>query len=165
MGILRKHPIIVTVSIAILLFFFYTTAATKLTTEDSGFGWSKKGELQNDEVLYGMTVFHKKGLAPIRISKVRVVQESDNETPLESWIFYCDRQGGQMSGGHIKRSEFESLYRGNLVPLDGMKWVKDHTFDVAVISDQNKIENTWIEITYRVWGVFKKCTISKEIVV
>lgn len=70
MSILRKHPIIMSVIIAILLFFFYTIATTKLTTEDSGFGWSKKGELQNDEILYGMTVFHKKGIAPIRISKV-----------------------------------------------------------------------------------------------
>lgn len=144
-----------------------TTCTTRLESDVRG-GYTSTNRnrvVADDEIIYGRETFTKHGIAPIRVAEIRVVNDMKQDLDAKAYVFLPPEQGALMSGGQVKYDEFMEAYGENLIELDELSWVKDDDFEVVTTSKENKIDGVWFEVTYYVWGIFKKTVYSAEIVV
>lgn len=120
-------------------------------------------KLQEDELLYGNFYFHKDGIAPVRIERISITNKKN--IPIEVKFFFCGRQSMQMTGGPIKKVEFETDYGENLSVANQVKWLKDKEFQIVVTTKEDKLEGIWLEVEYSVLGMFKKRIQTEELIV
>lgn len=162
----RKKIVIYIIAAAVIIgFLAYGVNGTKLRIGVRG-GYTcgvESHEMKENEVLTGKESFDKEGIFPICISKIEVTTTDELAQKMEAYVFYGERQDGQFPYGTYTREEIEEYYGPNMVNLDDIRWMKDDSFDVVVLAATNRLEKTWVKVTYRVLGIFKKEALSAEI--
>lgn len=162
----REKIVIRIIAIAVIVgFIVYGVNTTKLRIGVRG-GYTccvESHEMKENEVLTGKESFHKDGFFPIYISEIKVITTDELAPGMEAYVFYGERQDFQFPYQPITRNEIEECFGANMVNLDDIHWMKDDSFDVVLLAETNRLEKTWIKVTYRVLGIFKKEAISAEI--
>lgn len=164
---MRKVKMIIALSIIFIFCISLLSTELKIVGMGGYTSYANEHSLGMQEILFGKETFYKKGYLPIVIDKVELVSNLNQEQTKvdEMYVFYTLRQNEQFTGGQMDYNEFMVDYGENLATVDTLRWLEDERFDIVLLSKEERIENVWIKITYRVAGILKKTVISQEIVV
>lgn len=134
-----------------IVVFSFLVINTKLVGGDNPYTrFDRNYHLQENEILHGGLHFWVKGSLPIQVKEVSVINQKN--LPVEGMVFFCNRQGMQMTGGSMEYDEFVEGFGANSIPLDKFHWINpksDQEFVVGIVTKEDKIERIWVEIEYR----------------
>lgn len=163
----RKNIILILIVTPCLVAFAYVTVNTRIEVNESIWDTSKKTyELNKDEALYTTTYLRKEGIVPVRIKSIEHIDSVTRAViGTEAYLLYHDRtKNGEVPAGvGILEQRHFDLWGENMVPVSEVKWLNED-FCVIELKEENKEIAPDCEITYLVWGVFKKTVVgnSKE---
>ncbi len=161
---MKKKFVLLSILILCVSCLICLVTTTHLSGGENLYGrFDRDYKLQEGEILYGTLYFHKEGIAPIWIEKVSLIKKKD--IPCEVKIFFGNRQHLQMTGGSIREADFEEGYGENLISSDQFKWLRDKDFQIVVTTKEDKLEGVWVEIEYRILGIFPKQIRAQELII